>query len=75
MTGAMSVSDGPVILCPICGSRLRFGLTVSKRGKRAVSVVCPADGRHFRGFINDPGFVSRIVAQIDRMKVSDSGVP
>lgn len=52
--------------CPICHKPLRFSVATSRRSKRKklfVMLVCPSDGRHFRGFISDQGFVRRLVDQ------------
>ena len=49
------------ILCPICGSELKVTVTTSKRGKHAIGVSCPQDGRHFRGFINHVPYVQEVL--------------
>jgi len=41
--------------------------TRSARGKAALMLACPQDGRHFRAFINDVAFVSGVLAQLDDM--------
>ena len=57
------------INCPICTHALKFSLATSRRAKRKkafVMLVCPDDGRHFRGFISDQQWVGRVVeAQVD----------
>lgn len=50
------------MFCPICGAELKLEFTTNKRTQRCgVMLVCPEDGRHFRGFINDPKSVRRAV--------------
>ena len=52
------------IRCPICGEGLKFSLATSRKAKRKkafIMLVCPKDGRHFRGFISDQQFVSQLV--------------
>jgi len=48
---------------------LKFSLATSRRAKRKkafVMLVCPTDGRHFRGFISDQQWVERLVdAHVD----------
>ena len=50
--------------CPVCGTPLRLTPARSRKAKRPktfLMLVCPEDGRHFRGFIQDRGFVGRVV--------------
>lgn len=49
--------------CPVCGAELGSIFTKSQRSNRqAVMLMCPVDARHFRGFVNDPKWVSEAVA-------------
>lgn len=57
-----------LIPCPVCGD----GLAVRpahgrKSGKAFINLVCPTDGRHFRGFINDKAYVEAVFARLDRL--------
>jgi hypothetical protein len=36
-----------------------------KSGKVFLMLVCPQDGRHFRGFINDQGYVKQVLARLE----------
>ncbi len=59
--------------CQVCGAALTFKLATSRKAKIKkvfVMVVCPTDGRHFRGFISDQGYVGRLV---DRLGSSGTG--
>lgn len=48
------------IPCPVCLVALSVRLaTGRKSGKPFVSLTCAQDGRHFRGFIADKGFISK----------------
>ena len=49
--------------CFICGSALKVTLTHSQKGKVAVGLTCPTDGRHFRGFVNHRPFVEAVIQQ------------
>ena len=49
--------------CFICGSALKVTLTHSQKGKVAVGLTCPTDGRHFRGFVNHRPFVETVIQQ------------
>ncbi len=50
--------------CPVCGAAMRLSTARSRRAKNPktfLMLTCPVDGRHFRGFINDRDFVSRMM--------------
>ena len=50
--------------CLVCKTRLEVKVCQGKKGKKAVMLSCPNDGRHFRAFINDPKTVDSMT-QID----------
>lgn len=52
------------IACPICGGDMKISVTTNRNGKHAIGVHCPADGRHFRGFINHKPYVEEVLGQI-----------
>ena len=48
--------------CPVCSVALTLSIATSRKAKKPktfLMLICPVDGRHFRGFINDQEFVSR----------------
>ena len=47
--------------CFICGEILEEVVCNGKKGRKAIMLSCPQDGRHFRGFINDPNMVKKIM--------------
>ena len=52
--------------CPVCAAALTVSPAKSRKSKEPklfLMMVCPADGRHFRGFINDRSFVSKVVEE------------
>ena len=57
------------VRCPICTEPLKFSIATSRRAKHKkafIMLVCPTDGRHFRGFISDQEWVGRLIeAQVD----------
>ena len=66
MRCAASTSQGtrPMnnVPCPVCSTPLTVRpATGRKSGKPFVMLVCPEDGRHFRGFISDKEFVDRVI--------------
>ena len=52
------------IACPICGGDMKISVTINRNGKHAIAVHCPADGRHFQGFINHKPYVEEVLGQI-----------
>ena len=52
--------------CPVCGAGLRMKLARRKRtGKPSIALSCPVDGRHFRGFIADSEYVSKVMELLE----------
>ena len=52
------------IPCPVCSTSLKLSPARSRKAKKPkifLMLVCPKDGRHFRGFIQDIEFVGRVV--------------
>ncbi len=52
------------VRCPVCQTALKISTARSRKAKRPktfLTLTCPEDGRHFRGFIGDTGFVSRFL--------------
>jgi hypothetical protein len=42
--------------CLVCGCQLAVRVARGRKsGKPFVMIICPADGRHFRGFVGGPG--------------------
>ena len=59
------------IACPVCRTPMRYGLARSRKAKHPktfLTVACPSDGRHFRGFIADSDFVSMVVSDLERLQ-------
>ncbi len=52
--------------CPVCGKCLSLKFARGRKsGKAFIMVICPQDGKHFRGFISERNFVQRVVEQIE----------
>ena len=50
------------ILCLVCKEPLTVRLARGRKsGKPFVMLICSKDGRHFRAFINDQEYVSRVL--------------
>jgi predicted RNA-binding Zn-ribbon protein involved in translation (DUF1610 family) len=47
--------------CLVCGTQLAVRVARGRKsGKPFVMIICPRDGRHFRGFVGDREYVSRV---------------
>jgi hypothetical protein len=54
------------IPCLICQQPLTLRLAKGRKsGKCFLMLVCPQDGRHFRGFINDQTYVRQVLARLE----------
>ena len=52
------------VKCPVCAAVLTVSPAKSRKAKRPkvfLMLMCPADGRHFRGFISDQAVVQRVM--------------
>ena len=50
------------IPCPVCGDPVDVRPARGRKShKPFIMLVCSRDGRHFRGFINDQEFVTRVM--------------
>ena len=62
----------PTAQCPVCSRSLAIRPAQGRKsGKPFIMMVCPTDGRHFRGFITDQDYVARITR---RLQSVDAGV-
>jgi ParB family chromosome partitioning protein len=54
-------SSSQQLPCLVCGCQLIIRVARGRKsGKPFVMIICPADGRHFRGFVGDREYVSRV---------------
>jgi hypothetical protein len=50
------------IKCPICSNALSIRMAKGRRSNKPfIMMICPQDGRHFRGFITDQAYISKIL--------------
>ena len=63
--------------CPICGQALVVRLARGRKsGKPFVMLRCSRDGRHYRAFINDKGYVAHVVERLEaNAQVKKEGQP
>jgi hypothetical protein len=58
------------VKCPVCEIALILTPARSRKSKNPkqfLMLVCPNDGRHFRGFINDREFVGEVIQKAERI--------
>ena len=52
--------------CLVCEEPLELRPAQGRRsGKPFLMLICPRDGRHFRGFINDKEFVAGVMSRLE----------
>ncbi len=55
--------------CQVCHVSLEIRLAHGRKsGKPFLMVICPKDGRHFRGFISDRAYVDEVLQRLETMK-------
>ena len=60
--------------CLICRQPLTIRPSRGRKsGKPSLMVICPVDGRHFRGFINDQAYVKEVLARLEGHSPSSNG--
>ena len=58
--------NGALLQCPVCKGELHIRLAQGRKsGKPSIMVICPSDGRHFRGFITDQPYVADILSRLE----------
>ena len=60
------MTASPGIPCIVCGGSLSLRTAKGRKsGKPFLMLICPSDGRHFRGFINDRAFVDSVLSRLE----------
>ena len=55
--------------CPVCSKPLTVRPAEGRKSRKLfIMIVCPEDGRHFRGFITDKSYVSRVLARLENLE-------
>ena len=61
-----SATQSHILRCPICGDALSVRLARGRKsGKPFVMLLCSADGRHIRAFINDQTYVEEVLFRLE----------
>jgi hypothetical protein len=68
--------SSPPVPCLVCATALTLRLVRGRKsGKPFLMLICPVDGRHFRGFITQRDYVSGVLARLEGQTPSpESGV-
>ena len=60
-----SIQTNQMVPCPVCQSPLSLRPAEGRKsGKPFLMLICPQNGRHFRGFISDRDFVTQVYARL-----------
>ena len=63
-----------MVPCLVCQQRLELRMAKGRRsGKPFLMIICPRDGRHFRGFINDRVYVDKVLARLEGHSTDQKG--
>ena len=66
--------SSPPVPCLVCQQPLTLRLVRGRKsGKPFLMLVCPVDGRHFRGFITHRGYVAGVLARLEGQTASSKG--
>jgi predicted RNA-binding Zn-ribbon protein involved in translation (DUF1610 family) len=66
-----STQPNQSLQCPVCGDAMAFQIARGRKsGKPFLMVKCLRDGRHFRGFVGDREYVTRL---LERLEVGNNG--
>ena len=53
--------------CPVCSSPMAVRMARGRKSNKPfLMVVCPRDGRHFRGFISDQDYVRGVLSDAEK---------
>jgi predicted RNA-binding Zn-ribbon protein involved in translation (DUF1610 family) len=62
----LSTKPNQSLQCPVCGDAMAFQIARGRKsGKSFLMVKCLRDGRHFRGFVGDRDYVTRLVERLE----------
>jgi hypothetical protein len=60
------MTPSPAVPCLVCATPLALRLVRGRKsGKPFLMLICPVDGRHFRGFITQRDYVAGVLARLE----------
>jgi hypothetical protein len=63
----LSTKPNQSLQCPVCNEPMAFQIARGRKsGKPFLMVKCLRDGRHFRGFVGDREYVTRLLERLER---------
>jgi hypothetical protein len=70
------MTPSPSVPCLVCATPLALRLVRGRKsGKPFLMLICPIDGRHFRGFITQRDYVAGVLARLEGQTPSpESGI-
>ena len=68
----ITTPDNSTPECLVCGLGLSIRPAVGRKsGKPFIMLICPRDGRHFRGFITDQEYVAAVTTRLKELEGQD----
>ncbi len=68
------IDTAPTIPCLVCRQPLALRLARGRKsGKTSIMLICPSDGRHFRGFISARAYVGQVLALLEGQTSAPDG--
>jgi hypothetical protein len=62
----MKNSNQSLPVCPVCGTALLFRMAKGRKSSKPfIMLMCPLDGRHFRGFIGDRTYIQQVMEKLE----------
>jgi len=62
----LSTKPNQSLQCPVCNEPMAFQIARGRKsGKPFLMVKCLRDGRHFRGFVDDREYVTRLLERLE----------
>ncbi len=60
------INKAQEIPCLVCRKPLSLRLARGRKsGKTSIMLICPEDGRHFRGFVSEQNYVRQVLALLE----------
>ncbi|MDD5703662.1 MAG: hypothetical protein PHU23_16635 [Dehalococcoidales bacterium] len=61
--------------CPVCANALLFRIAKGRKSNKPfIMLMCPLDGRHFRGFIGDRDYIKQVMEKLEAKTQSEEKV-
>jgi hypothetical protein len=65
----------PLPACLVCGQPLSLRIAKGRKSNKPfIMLMCPLDGRHFRGFIGDRDYIKQVMEKLEAKTQSEEKV-